>query len=167
MFSAISGLFSGVSFYIILGLASLLSISAYFNYKQIGDIAVLKVAQDSYVEALKSSQNQLEKKDESCKIDSSSSAQLETEKQEVQTKVDVVVKDISSLKSGLTSTVHKANGAPQNANESNVLYGPELLSLDLRLLLDKSYCIASPDDSSVCGTAGQSSSVPMQSNTSR
>lgn len=147
MFSAISGLFSGVSFYIILGLSSLLSISAYFNYKQIGDIAVLKVAQDSYVEALKSSQNQLEKRDESCKIDSSSAAQLETEKQEVQTKVDVVVKDISSLKSGLVSSTTEAH---KNAKESNVLYGPELLSLDLRLLLDKAYCVAADTTDDLC-----------------
>lgn len=163
---ALLSFFSGfpISWYIIGILAGSLSLSIYVLQGKIEEIGGYKVAQDSYVAALESSKNQLEKKDLSCKIDSANGAELEVEKQEVQSKVDVVVKDISSLKSGLVSSTTEAH---KNAKESNVLYGPELLSLDLRILLDKSYCLASPDDINICGSTGQSAGVSLPINSGR
>jgi len=160
-------MFSSIWFYIILGLSALLSVSGYLNYQYIGDVAVLKASHEQDVQTVLQAQKDVETRDLSCKIDAQSGIEITAEQTEVRTKIDDLVGKISKLKTGVVKTTVPAAEVLSNASESNVLYGPELLSLDLRLLLNQAYCLASPEDNSVCGTTGQSPSFPVQSNTGR
>ena len=155
-----SGIFSSISWYIILGLASLLSASGYLNYQYIGEIAVAKQSIKDQAKVAEGYENSLNLARQSCNTDTQSVVELTAEQTEVRDKIDTLVVKISNLKSGIA--IAPETEASKNAKESNVLYGPELLSLDLRLLLDKAYCLAEPT-ASICGTTIQPSSVPVQS----
>lgn len=163
---ALLNFFTGfpITWYIIAILAASLSFSLYVLQGKIEDIGGYKVAQESYFMALQSAQKDLEKKSESCKVDDQSVVELVAEKEEVRTKIDDLVGKIQNLKKGIPIGPEK-----QEANhvQTTNVYGPELIDTSLRILLDQAYCVASPTDSSVCGTAGQSSNLSMQTKVSR
>lgn len=155
-----SNLFSGATLYIILALLASTVGFGYLSYSLYGDrsvaVAQLKDASKSIV----AYQKDAELKDLSCKIDDTSVVESIAEKQEVRDKIDNLVVKINKLKTGVA--IAPSDTETNKNAKTTTIYGSELLSLDLRLLLDSAYCIASPQDS-ICGAAGQSPSVPLQS----
>lgn len=139
-----------ITWYIIAALFASLSLSVWFNKHQSEQIGGLKAAQASYVSALESSQNQLENKDLSCKIDDKSAAELEAEKSSIQSKSNDIEKEILNLKSSQPEPLPKAVKPSNEIITNEIIYLPDdgPLSPSLRLLLKKSYCTAEPTDSS-------------------
>lgn len=135
-----------ITWYIIAALFASLSLSVWFNKHQSEQIGGLKAAQASYVSALESSQNQLEKKDLSCKQDDKSAAELEAEKSSIKSKTDDIEKDILKLKQSTT----KAPVQSKEIINNETIYLPDngLLSPSLLGLLNKSFCTAEPTDPS-------------------
>lgn len=155
-----SNLFSGATLYIILALLASTAGFGYLSYSLSNDKAVavsqLKYANDAIV----GYQKDAELKDSSCKIDDTSVVESLAEKQEVRDKIDNLVVKINKLKTGVA--IAPSDTETNKNAKITTIYGSELLSLDLRLLLDSAYCIASPEDS-ICGTTGQPPSISLQS----
>ena len=95
----LSSFFSGlpISWYIIAILSTILSLSLWFLQGKIEEIGGYKTAQASYVEALKSSQKQLEMRDLSCKIDDRVVSEYQAEKSEHQNKITDNISKIDKL----------------------------------------------------------------------
>lgn len=144
IFSFLSGF--PITWYIIAVLFVSLSLSVWLNKHQSEQIGGLKAAQTSYVSALESSQNQLQKKDLSCKIDNQSAAELEAEKSSIQSKSSDIEKAILKLK----QPVAKAPVQSKEIVNNETIYLPDngLLSPSLLGLLHKSFCTAEPTDPS-------------------
>ena len=142
-----SGIFSSTSLYIILGLAAALSVSGYLNYQYIGDIAVANKTIEDQAKVVLGYENSTKLAKQSCETDVQSVVEVTAEQSEVRTKIDDLVVKISKLKTGVA--IAPETEAPKNA--TTTIYGSELLSLDLRLLLNSAYCLAEPT-ASVCGT---------------
>lgn len=115
-------------------------------------------------------ENSIVKKDLSCKIDDSSLVELETEKKELSDQIDSLSTQISKLKSGIVSkpsispkieTLPKEN---DYVEKPNTLDGSELLSPELRRLLDQGFCLVEPT-SSYC-TSRQLTNPSLQSHSS-
>jgi len=146
---------------VLIAFAVLLSFTilfGYLSYKFHAEKAVavgeLRVAQES----LKTAQKAYETKDLSCKIDDTSVVEVEKEKKELQTKVETLSEQIANLKTGITKKptiiiTQKENSQVEKQNE--VLVGSELLSDDLKRLLNSSYCSVETNDPSC--TTGQPS----------
>ena len=161
-----SGVFSSISLYIILGLASLLSVSGYLNYQYIGDIAVANKTIEDQAKVAEGYEKSLNLAKESCNTDVQSVVELNEEQTIVRDKIDDLVVKIGKLKTGVAiSAVPSTNEALTNA-KSTPIYGPELLSLDLRILLDSAYCLAEPTDS-ICGATRLTPSFPLQGSSVR
>ena len=141
-----SGIFSSTSLYIILGLAAALSVSGYLNYQYIGDIAVANKTIEDQAKVVLGYENSTKLAKQSCETDVQSVVEVTAEQSEVRTKIDDLVVKIGKLKTGVAISNIEA---PKNA--TTTIYGSELLSLDLRLLLNSAYCLAEPT-ASVCGT---------------
>lgn len=155
-----SNLFSGATLYIILALSASTAGFGYLSYSFSNDKAVAVAQLKDANRAIVGYQKDAELKDLSCKIDDTSVVESLAEKQEVRDKIDNLVVKINKLKTGVAIA---PSDIETNKNAKNTtIYGSELLSLDLRLLLNSAYCIASPQDS-ICGTTGQPPSVPLQS----
>jgi hypothetical protein len=137
---------NSISFYIILTLSGLLSVSAYFTYTQIQDIAVANKTIEDQAKVVSDYENSTKLAKQSCDTDVQSVVELSTEQTEVRTKIDDLVVKIGKLKTGVAISNTEA---PKNA--TTTIYGTELLSLDLRLLLNQAYCLASPEDN-LCRT---------------
>lgn len=155
-----SNLFSGATFYIILALLASTAGFGYLSYSLYGDKAVAVAQLKTANNVILGYQKDTELKDLSCKIDDTSVVESIAEKQEVRDKIDTLVVKINKLKTGV-ATAPSDTETNKNA-KTTTIYGSELLSLDLRLLLDSAYCIASPEDS-ICGATRQSPSLPLQS----
>lgn len=159
-----SGVFSSISLYIILGLAAS---TASLGWLSVHNYRAKVVAEQALAKAINVNtemQKSLNLKDLSCKIDDGSTVEFMEEKEEVREKIDDLVVKITNLKRGIAITPSE-NETLKNAKNFTI-YGPELLSLDLRLLLNQAYCIASPEDS-VCGTTGQPSGDSVQGSSLR
>jgi len=154
-----SNLFSGATLYIILALLASTVGFGYLSYSLSNDKAVAVSQLKDANNAILGYQKDAELKDSSCKIDDTSVVESLAEKQEVRDKIDNLVVKINKLKTGVAIAPSETE-TNKNA-KTTTIYGSELLSLDLRLLLDSAYCIASPEDS-ICGTTGQPPSVPLQ-----
>lgn len=155
-----SNLFSGATLYIILALLASTAGFGYLSYSLSNDKAVAVDQLKDANNAILAYQKDAELKDFSCKIDDTSVVESIAEKQEVRDKIDNLVVKINKLKTGVAIA---PSDIETNKNaKTTTIYGSELLSLDLRLLLDSAYCIASPEDS-ICGTTGQPPSVSLQS----
>lgn len=155
-----SNLFSGATLYIILALIASTAGFGYLSYSLSNDKAVAVAQLKDANETVERYKKDAELKDLSCKIEDTSVAESLAERQEVRDKIDNLVVKINKLKTGV-ATAPSDTETNKNA-KTTTIYGSELLSLDLRLLLDSAYCIASSEDS-ICGTTGQPSSVPLQS----
>lgn len=145
---------SSISFYIILTLSILLAVVSVISVKlyrgKVEAESALVVAIDANTEMVKAAD--LQKM--SCDVNDTSVVELVAENGEVRDKIDNLVEKITNLKTGIKE-------APKNV-ESITIHGPELLSPDLRSLLDQAYCLAEPT-ASVCWTTGQPTSLPVQS----
>lgn len=157
-----SGIFSSISLYIILVLAATLSVSGYLNYQYIGDIAVANKTIKDQAKVVSDYENSTKSAKQSCDTDVQSVVEVAAEQKELSTKIETVVVKIASLQSGVKKTViSAAKSATSTKETSNVekqnefLVGPELLSLDLVLLLNTAFCSVEPTDS-LCRSPGQS-----------
>lgn len=155
-----SNLFSGATLYIILALLASTVGFGYLSYSLSNDKAVAVSQLRDANDAIVGYQKDAELKDSSCKIDDTSVVESLAEKQEVRDKIDNLVVKINKLKTGVA--IAPSDTETNKNAKTTTIYGSELLSLDLRLLLDSAYCIASPEDS-ICGTTGQPPSVSLQS----
>jgi len=145
---------SSISFYIILTLSILLAVVSTISVKlyrgKVEAESALVVAIDANTEMVKAAN--LQKM--SCDVNDTSVVELVAENGEVRDKIDNLVEKITNLKTGISE-------ASKNV-ESITIRGPELLSTDLRSLLDEAYCLAEPQ-SSVCGSTSRASDLPLQS----
>ena len=145
-----SSLFSGITLYIILGLLASSVGFGYLSYHLYASRAVAVAQLEVANETAVGYKNSLNLKDSSCKIDDASVVEVVAERQQVKDKVEDVIIKINKLKTGV-ATAPSETETNKNAKTSTI-YGPELLSLDLRILLNSAYCIASPSDS-LCGSS--------------
>lgn len=155
-----SNLFSGATLYIILALLASTAGFGYLSYSLSNDKAVAVSQLKDANNVILDYQKAAELKDSSCKLDDQAVVESLTERKEVRDKIDNLVVKINKLKTGVA--IAPSDTETNKNAKTTTIYGSELLSLDLRLLLDSAYCIASPEDS-ICGPTGQSSTVPLQS----
>lgn len=153
---------NSISFYTFLTLSGLLSVSAYFNYTQIQDIAVANKTIEDQAKVVSDYENSTKLAKQSCDTDVQSVVEVAAEQKELSTKIETVVVKIASLQSGVKRPViSAAKSATSTKETSNVekqnefLVGPELLSLDLVLLLNTAFCNVEPTDD-LCRSHGQS-----------
>lgn len=139
-----SNLFSGATLYIILALLASTAGFGYLSYSLYGDRAVavaqLKDANDAITEYQKS----LNLKDSSCKIDDASVVEVETEKKDLQSKVDAVSEKFDKLKV-ITATKPSVKQEIIN-HETNVLPDDGILSPNITSLLKLGWCDSFPED---------------------
>jgi hypothetical protein len=131
-------------FYIILGLsASTLSLG-WLSLSLHDDKVIAEQALKGTTEAIAGYQNALNLKYLSCKQDDKDAVDLEADKKVLKDKVDDLTTQISKLKSGIKHPVSPNTNnseAPKNAEANTILDGTELLSDDLKRLLNSSYCL--------------------------
>lgn len=142
---------------VIIAFAILLSMTAlfgYISYHLKGSLAkaehALVLSENSRLQGEKALLN----RDLSCKIDDTSVVEVEKEKKELQSKVDDLDKQIVSLKKGIKKPVTPPKENSQVEEQNEILVGPELIDPALLSLLNKSFCIAEPEDSE-CLPTGQ------------
>lgn len=149
---ALLSFFSGfpLSWYIIAILAGSLSLSLYVLQGKIEEIGGYKVAQESYVSALNSAKDSLEKKDESCKIDDISIVALNQESKDISSKSDLIENSLIALKNPVIKTSPKVDPTSKEITKDESKYLPDdgLLSPNIVSLLHQSFCNAEPTDSS-------------------
>lgn len=153
---------NSISLYIILGLAAALSVSGYLNYQYIGDIAVANKTIEDQAKVVLDYENSTKLAKQSCETDVQSVVEVKAEQKVISDKVESVVVKIASLQSGVKKPVlSAAKSATSTKETSNVgkqnefLVGPELLSLDLVLLLNTAFCSVESADN-ICRPSGQS-----------
>jgi hypothetical protein len=155
----LSSFLSGIpiTWYIILFLAVSLSGSLWFLQGKIEEIGGLKVAQDSYVLALESSQKQLEMGDLSCKEDAKSVVEVEAQKASLSAATNTVNEKLNTLritpktpKSKDKLTRETSNESSKDIQHSQGDYLPDdgLLSPNITSLLSQGYCAVYPTDNS-------------------
>ena len=157
-------MFNNISFYIILGLSASTLTLGWLSLSLHDDKVIAEQALKEATEAVAGYQKALNLKHLSCKTDDASTVEFMVEKEEVREKIDDLVVKITNLKKGIAITPSETETLKNAKNFT--IYGPELLSLDLRLLLNQAYCIATPSDS-LCGTTGQPSGNSVQSSALR
>lgn len=139
-----SSLFSSATLYIILTLLASTAGFGYLSYSLYGAKAVavaqLKIANET-AEGYK---NSLNLKDSSCKLDSQAVVEVETDKKDLQSKVDAVSDKFDKLKI-ITATKPLVKQEIIN-HETNVLPDDGLLSPNVAKLLHESWCNAFPSD---------------------
>lgn len=144
-----SNLFSGATLYIILTLLASTAGFGYLSYSLYADkvvaVAQLKTANETAEEY----RNSLNLRDSSCKLDDQVVVEVETEKKDLQSKVDVVSDKFDKLKI-ITATKPSVKQEIIN-HETNVLPDDGILSPNIAKLLHESWCNAFPSDK-LCGT---------------
>ena len=139
-----SNLFSGATLYIILALLASTAGFGYLSYSLSNDKAVaidqLKTANET-VERYK---KDAELKDSSCKLDDQAVVEVETEKKDLQSKVDAVSDKFDKLKI-ITATKPSVKQEIIN-HENNVLPDDGILSPNITSLLHEGWCDSFPTD---------------------
>lgn len=161
-------MFNSWMFYIILALSASTAALGWLSLSLHDDKVVTEQALAQAINVNTEMQKSLNLKYLSCDIDTASVVEVEEEKQTLKDKTEIISQDISKLPTGikkLPTTNNMITEAPENAEESNVPTGSELLSDDLRKLLLQSYCNVEPTDSK-CVSTGQSVDASVQSHTS-
>lgn len=142
--------------YLIVFLLGTTSLFSYFSYVFYGQKQVAIASLEEQKKTILDMQNSLLLKDSSCKIDDTSVAEFEIEKQTLQSKIDSLNKKIIELNKRGPLTIPSRpdikNEANNNAEKSNVLDGDEFLSADLTSLLHSAFCEAEPNDLSCSPT---------------
>lgn len=154
----------GISFYIILALSATTAGLGWLSLSLHDDKVVAESQLKDSLLAISNYQIALNLKDASFNVDDKSTVEFMQEKEEVREKIDNLVIKITNLKKGIAIAPSETETL-KNAKTSTI-YGDELLSLDLRLLLDQAYCLASPEDN-LCRPTGQPPSGSVQGSTIR
>lgn len=144
-----SNLFSGATLYIILALLTSTAGFGYLSYSLSNDKAVVVAQLKDANETILGYQNSLNLKDSSCKIDDQVVVEVETEKKDLQSKVDTVSDKFDKLKI-ITATKPLVKQEIIN-HETNVLPDDGILSPNITSLLTEGWCNAFPSDN-VCWT---------------
>lgn len=143
-----SNLFSGASLYIILALLASTAGFGYLSYSLSNDKAVAVAQLRDANDAIAGYQKAAELKDSSCKIDDQVVVEVETDKKDLQSKVDVVSDKFDKLKV-ITATKPSIKQEIIN-HETNVLPDDGILSPNITSLLNEGWCDSFPTDY-VCG----------------
>lgn len=139
-----SNLFSGATLYIILALLASTAGFGYLSYSLYGDKAVAVAQLKTANETAEGYKNSLNLKDSSCKLDSQAVVEVETNKKDLQSKVDAVSDKFDKLKI-ITATKPSVKQEIIN-HETNVLPDDGILSPNITKLLHESWCNAFPAD---------------------
>lgn len=139
-----SNLFSGATLYIILALLASTAGFGYLSYKLSNDRAVAVAQLKTANETAEEYRNSLNLKDSSCKLDDEAVVEVETDKKDLQSKVDAVSDKFDKLKI-ITATKPSVKQEIIN-HETNVLPDDGLLSPNITKLLHESWCNAFPSD---------------------
>lgn len=139
-----SNLFSGATFYIILALLASTAGFGYLSYKLSNDKAVAVAQLKTANETAEEYRNSLNLKDSSCKLDDQVVVEVETNKRDLQSKVDAVSDKFDKLKI-ITATKPSVKQEIIN-HETNVLPDDGILSPSITKLLYESWCNAFPSD---------------------
>lgn len=140
-----SNLLSGATLYIILALLASTAGFGYLSYSLYADKAVAVAQLKTANETAEKYRNSLNLRDSSCKLDDQAVVEVETEKKDLQSKVDVVSDKFDKLKI-ITATKPLVKQEIIN-HETNVLPDDGLLSPNIAKLLHESWCNAFPSDS--------------------
>lgn len=143
-----SSLFSGATLYIILALLALTVGFGYLSYLLYADKSVAVAQLKTANETAEGYKNSLNLKDSSCNIDDTSVVEVETDKKDLQSKVDAVSDKFDKLKI-ITATKPSVKQEIIN-HETNILPDDGILSPNIAKLLHESWCNAFPSDN-VCG----------------
>jgi hypothetical protein len=139
-----SNLFSGATLYIIIALLASTAGFGYLSYSLYGDRAVAVAQLKDANDAIVGYQNSLNLKESSCKIDDTSVVEVETEKKDLQNKVDAVSDKFDKLKV-ITATKPSVKQEIIN-HETNVLPDDGILSPNITSLLNEGWCDSFPTD---------------------
>lgn len=139
-----SSLFSSATLYIILALLASTAGFGYLSYSLYGDKAVAVAQLKTANETAERYKNSLNLKDSSCKIDDTSVVEVETEKKDLQSKVDAVSDKFDKLKI-ITATKPSVKQEIIN-HETNVLPDDGILSPNITSLLHEGWCVSFPSD---------------------
>lgn len=140
-----SNLFSGATLYIILALLASTAGFGYLSYSLYGDKAVAVAQLKTANETAEGYRNSLNLKDSSCKIDDTSVVEVETDKKDLQSKVDAVSDKFDKLRI-ITATKPSVKQEIIN-HETNILPDDGILSPNITSLLNEGWCNAFPSDS--------------------
>ena len=139
-----SNLFSGATLYIILALLASTAGFGYLSYSLYGDRAVAVAQLKDANDAIVGYQNSLNLKDSSCKLDDQVVVEVETNKKDLQSKVDAVSDKFDKLKV-ITATKPSVKQEIIN-HETNVLPDDGILSPNITSLLNEGWCDSFPSD---------------------
>lgn len=141
-------MFNNILFYLVLGLSASTMGFGYLSYSLSNDKAVAEQALIQAIDVNTAIQKSLNLRDLSCKIDTASAVELESDKTGLKDKTEVISQEISKLSTGVKKPAinNIITEAPKNAEESHVLTGSELLNDDLRKLLLQAYCNVEPNE---------------------
>lgn len=139
-----SSLFSGATLYIILVLLASTAGFGYLSYSLYADKAVAVAQLKTINETAEGYKNSLNLKDSSCKLDDQVVVEVETNKRDLQSKVDAVSDKFDKLKI-ITATKPSVKQEIIN-HENNVLPDDGLLSPNVAKLLTEGWCNAFPSD---------------------
>ena len=130
--------------YIILGLSASTLGLGWLSLSLHDDKVIAEQALVQAINVNSDMQESLNLKGLSCKQDDKDTVDLEADKKVLKDKVDDLTTQISKLKSGIKRPVSPNTNnpeAPKNAEANTILDGTELLSDDLKRLLNSSYCL--------------------------
>lgn len=139
-----SNLFSGATLYIILALIASTAGFGYLSYSLSNDKAIAVAQLKTANETAEGYKNSLNLKDSSCKLDDGAVVEVETEKKDLQSKVDAVSDKFDKLKI-ITATKPSVKQEIIN-HETNVLPDDGILSPNITSLLHEGWCNAFPTD---------------------
>lgn len=139
-----NNLFSGAALYIILALLASTAGFGYLSYSLSNDKAVAVAQLKDANETVERYKKDAELKDLSCKIDDTSVVEVETDKKDLQTKVDAVSDKFDKLKV-ITATKPSVKQEIIN-HETNVLPDDGILSPNITSLLNEGWCDSFPTD---------------------
>lgn len=139
-----SNIFSGATLYIILALLASTAGFGYLSYKLSGDKAVAVAQLKTANETAEEYRNSLNLRDLSCKLDDQVVVEVETDKKDLQSKVDAVSDKFDKLKI-ITATKPLVKQEIIN-HETNILPDDGLLSPNVAKLLTEGWCNAFPTD---------------------
>lgn len=139
-----SNLLSGATLYSILALLASTAGFGYLSYKLSNDKAVAVAQLKTANETAEKYRNSLNLRDSSCKLDDQAVVEVETEKKDLQSKVDVVSDKFDKLKI-ITATKPSVKQEIIN-HETNVLPDDGILSPSITSLLHEGWCASFPSD---------------------
>lgn len=139
-----SSLFSSATLYIILALLASTVGFGYLSYLLYADKSVAVAQLKTANETAEEYRNSLNLKDSSCKLDDQVVVEVETNKKNIQSKVDAVSDKFDKLKIIMAT---KPSVKQEIINhETNVLPDDGILSPNIAKLLHESWCNAFPSD---------------------